>query len=235
MKIKVNKSGNFSKKTRRLKDIQYLIIHYTGMQSARVSMERLKNPNSKVSCHYFVNRNGDIYKMIDDTKVAWHAGKSKWKNIRNLNKYSIGIEIQNKGHFINYQSFPKKQISPLIILIKSLLKKYKIKKNNVLGHSDIAPLRKRDPGEKFPWNFLSSRGAAIWYPKFKLKKTDFNSKIKRRIFFKNVHKIGYRFFNLTKKSKSDRKVIMAFQRRFLPKEVNGKITNKTLKISQLLA
>ena len=235
MKIRVNKSRNFSKKTRKLKDIQYLIIHYTGMQSARVSMERLKNPNSKVSCHYFINRNGDIYKMIDDTKVAWHAGKSKWKNIRNLNKYSIGIEIQNKGHFINYQSFPKKQISPLIILIKSLLKKYKIKKNNVLGHSDIAPLRKRDPGEKFPWNFLSSRGAAIWYPKFKLKKTDFNSKIKRRIFFKNVHKIGYRFFNLTKKSKSDRKVIMAFQRRFLPKEVNGKITNKTLKISQLLA
>ena len=235
MKIRVNKSRNFSKKTRRLKDIQYLIIHYSGMQSARVSMERLKNPNSKVSCHYFINRNGDIYKMIDDTKVAWHAGKSKWKNIKNLNKYSIGIEIQNKGHFINYQSFPKKQISPLIILIKSLLKKYKIKKNNVLGHSDIAPLRKKDPGEKFPWNFLSSRGAAIWYPKFKLKKTDFNSKIKRRIFFKNVHKIGYRFFNLTKKSKSDRKVIMAFQRRFLPKEVNGKITYKTLKISQLLA
>ena len=235
MKIRVNKSRNFSKKTRRLKDIQYLIIHYTGMQSARVSMERLKNPNSKVSCHYFINRNGNVYKMIDDTKVAWHAGKSKWKNIKNLNKYSIGIEIQNKGHFINYQSFPKKQISPLIILIKSLLKKYKIKKNNVLGHSDIAPLRKKDPGEKFPWNFLSSRGAAIWYPKFKLKKTDFNSKIKRRIFFKNVHKIGYRFFNLTKKSKSDRKVIMAFQRRFLPKEVNGKITNKTLKISQLLA
>ena len=235
MKIRVNKSRNFSKKTRRLKDIQYLIIHYTGMQSARVSMERLKNPNSKVSCHYFINRNGNVYKMIDDTKVAWHAGKSKWKNIKNLNKYSIGIEIQNKGHFINYQSFPKKQISPLIILIKSLLKKYKIKKNNVLGHSDIAPLRKKDPGEKFPWNFLSSRGAAIWYPKFKLKKTDFNSKIKRRIFFKNVHKIGYRFFNLTKKSKSDRKVIMAFQRRFLPKEVNGKITNKTLKISQILA
>ena len=235
MKIRVNKSRNFSKKTRRLKDIQYLIIHYTGMQSARVSMERLKNPDSKVSCHYFINRNGDIYKMIDDTKVAWHAGKSKWKNIKNLNKYSIGIEIQNKGHFINYQSFPKKQIAPLIILIKSLLKKYKIKKNNVLGHSDIAPLRKKDPGEKFPWNFLSSRGAAIWYPKFKLKKTDCNSKIKRRIFFKNVHKIGYRFFNLTKKSKSDRKVIMAFQRRFLPKEVNGKITYKTLKISQLLA
>ena len=235
MKIKVNKSVNFSKKTRRLRDIQYLIIHYTGMQSARVSMKRLKNPNSKVSCHYLIDRNGQIYKMIDDANIAWHAGKSKWKNIKNLNKYSIGIEIQNKGHFINYQNFPKKQISSLIVLIKSLLKKYKIKKNNVLGHSDIAPLRKKDPGEKFPWNFLSSKGVAIWYPKFKLKKKEIKSKVKRRMFFKNVHKIGYRFFSLSQKSKRDRKIIMAFQRRFLPKEVNGKITDKTLKISQLLA
>ena len=167
--------------------------------------------------------------------MAWHAGRSKWKNIKNLNKYSIGIEIQNRGHSNNYQNFPKKQISSLIILIKSLLKKYKINKSNVLGHSDIAPLRKKDPGEKFPWNFLSSKGAAIWYPKFKLKKEEIKSKAKRRIFFKNVHKIGYRFFNLSLKSKRDRKIIIAFQRRFLPKEVSGKITNKTLKISQLLA
>ena len=107
MKIKVNKSVNFSKKTRSSRDIKYLIIHYTGMQSARVSMRKLKNPKSKVSCHYFIDRNGDIYKMIDDNKIAWHAGKSKWKNIKNLNKYSIGIEIQNKGHFINYQNFQK--------------------------------------------------------------------------------------------------------------------------------
>ena len=235
MKIRVNKSINYSKKTRKLKDIQYLIIHYTGMQSARVSMKRLKNPSSKVSCHYLIDRNGDIYRMIDDSKVAWHAGRSKWKNIKNLNKYSIGIEIQNRGHSNNYQNFPKKQISSLIILIKSLLKKYKINKSNVLGHSDIAPLRKKDPGEKFPWNFLSSKGAAIWYPKFKLKKEEIKSKAKRRIFFKNVHKIGYRFFNLSLKSKRDRKVITAFQRRFLPKEVNGKITDKTLKISQLLS
>ena len=205
------------------------------MQSARVSMDRLKDPNSKVSCHYFINRNGNIYKMVDDNKIAWHAGKSKWKNIRNLNKCSIGIEIQNKGHFIDYQNFPKKQISSLIVLIKSLLKKYKIKKCNVLGHSDIAPLRKKDPGEKFPWDFLSLKGVSIWYPKFKLKKKEIKSKAKRKIFFKNVHKIGYRFFNLSQKSNRDRKIIMAFQRRFLPNEVTGKITDKTLKISQLLA
>ena len=104
MLFKENKSLNFSKKTRSTKNIHYLIIHYTGMQSGRVSMDRLKNPKSRVSCHYFIERNGDIYKMVEDNKIAWHAGKSKWKDIRDMNKYSIGIEIQNKGHLINYQN-----------------------------------------------------------------------------------------------------------------------------------
>ena len=235
MLLKVNKSLNFSKKSRTLSNIRYLIIHYSGMQSGRVSMDRLKNPKSKVSCHYFIERNGNIFKMVEDDKIAWHAGKSKWKDLRNLNKHSIGIEIQNKGHFINYQSFTKKQIFSLIKLIKLLMKKYKINKKNILGHSDIAPLRKLDPGEKFPWNFLSKKGVAVWYPKNKLKADEIEIKSMRKIFFRNIYKIGYRFFSLSKKSNKDRKIIMAFQRRFLPNEVNGKITKKTLKISQLLA
>ena len=235
MQIKVNKSFNFSKKARSLKNIRFLIIHYTGMQSARVSMTRLKDSRYKVSCHYLLDRNGSIYRMVEDNKVAWHAGKSKWKNKNNLNKYSIGIEIQNKGHSIRYQNFPKKQIFSLIKLIKILIKKYKIKKKNVLGHSDIAPLRKSDPGEKFPWSLLSSKGVGIWYPKFKIKKYNFKSSTKRKIFFRNIYKIGYRYFSLSKQSKKDLMIIQAFKRRFLPKEVNGKITDKTLNISQLLA
>ena len=235
MLLKVNKSLNFSKKARTLRNIRYLIIHYSGMQSGRVSMNRLKNPKSKVSCHYFIERNGNIFKMVEDNKIAWHAGKSKWKDLKNLNKHSIGIEIQNKGHFINYQSFTKKQIFSLIKLIKLLMKKYRINKKNILGHSDIAPLRKLDPGEKFPWNFFSKKGVAIWYPKNKLKADEIEIKNMRKFFFRNIYKIGYRFFSLSKKSKKDRKIIMAFQRRFLPNEVNGKITKKTLKISQLLA
>ena len=204
------------------------------MQSARVSMKKLKDPKSKVSCHYFIKRNGEIYRMVEDNKVAWHAGKSKWKDINDLNEYSLGIEIQNKGHYIAYQNFPKKQIFSLIKLIKVLMKKYKIEKHNVLGHSDIAPLRKLDPGEKFPWDFLSSKGVAIWYPKLKIKNFDYKHEDRRKIFFKNIFKIGYRFLNLSKKSKNDPKLIKAFQRRFLPKEVSGKITDKTLKISHLL-
>ena len=235
MMLKVNKSLNFSKKPRTLRTIRYLIIHYSGMQSGRVSMDRLKNPKSNVSCHYFIQRNGSIYRMVEDNKIAWHAGKSKWKNLNNLNRHSIGIEIQNKGHFISYQNYPKKQISSLIRLIKILMKKYKIKKKNILGHSDIAPLRKLDPGEKFPWHFLSKKGVAIWYVKNKLKTYDNDFKNRRKIFFRNIHKIGYRFFSLSKKSYKDRKIIIAFQRRFLPEEVNGKITKKTVKISQILA
>ena len=234
MPIKVNKSLNFSKNPRPLGNIRFLIIHYTGMQSARVSLNKLKHPKSNVSCHYFIERNGNIYRMVSDNKIAWHAGKSKWKGFNNLNKYSIGIEIQNKGHFFGYQNFTKKQIFSLIKLIKILIKKYKIKKENVLGHSDIAPLRKIDPGEKFPWSFLGSKGVAIWHPKFKLKKYSFEYKIKRKIFFRNIYKIGYRFFSLSKQSKKDRLIIKAFQRRYLPREVNGRITNKTLNISQLL-
>ena len=235
MLLKVNKSLNFTKKPRSLGSIRYLIIHYSGMQSGRVSMNRLKNLKSKVSCHYFIERNGRIYRMVEDNKVAWHAGKSKWRGFNNLNRHSIGIEIQNKGHSIGYQNFSKKQIFSLIKLIKILMKKYKIKKRNILGHSDIAPLRKLDPGEKFPWSLLSKKGVAIWYPKIKFKTYDTSLKARRKIFFKNIHKIGYRFFYLSKKSNNDRKIIMAFQRRFLPKEVNGKITDKTLQISQLLA
>ncbi len=235
MVITDNKSFNYSKKTRSKTNIRFLILHYTGMQSARVSLNRLKNPKSKVSCHYFIERNGKVCRMVEDNKTAWHAGQSKWKHFNNLNKYSIGIEIQNKGHYINYQNFTKKQIFSLIQLIKKLLKKYKIKKENVLGHSDIAPLRKLDPGEKFPWKFLSKKGVASWFRKYKYKKLDYDFKTRRKIFFKNIYKIGYRFFNLSKQSKKDRKIILAFQRRYLPNEMNGKITNKTLIISQLLA
>ena len=104
-------SKNFDKKKRTHKNITTIILHYTGMQSARVSMKRLKNTKFKVSCHYFIERNGIVYRMVDDNKIAWHAGKSKWKDFNNLNKHSIGIEIQNKGHTIKYQNFTNNQNS----------------------------------------------------------------------------------------------------------------------------
>ena len=159
----LNFSPNFSKKIRKVNEIKFVIIHYTGMQSEIESIKRLKNPKSKVSCHYLINRKGDVIQMVNDRNTAWHAGKSRWKKFTNLNESSIGIELVNKGHQFGYQNFSHQQISSLIKLCKKLKKNYLIKKENFLGHSDISPLRKIDPGEKFPWKKLSKLDIGKWY------------------------------------------------------------------------
>jgi len=233
MKIIFNFSPNYSRKKRSKKDIKYVIIHYTGMQSEIVSIKRLKNIKSKVSCHYLINRKGKIINMVKDTRVAWHAGKSKWKKIENLNNNSIGIELVNKGHSLGYQNFTNEQIKNLIALCKFLKKKYNIKKENFLGHSDIAPLRKIDPGEKFPWKKLSFHKLGKWYLE---NKYTFRKKFNKKeiLFFKNLNKIGYRYFRIDKRNVKDKKIIKSFQRHYLPKKVTGKIDQKTLEISYFL-
>jgi len=234
MKILSNFSPNYPKKTRLKGDIKFVIIHYTGMQSEIESLNRLKNPKYKVSCHYFLNREGKVIQMIKDKNIAWHAGKSKWKKFKNLNLNSIGIELVNKGHQFGYQNFSGKQIKSLIKLCKILKKKYSIKKVNFLGHSDIAPLRKMDPGEKFPWKKLSYNDLGKWFKK-NGKKINFNNKNKDVLFFKNIHKLGYRYFNIYRRKAQDKKIIKCFQQHYLPSNVTGKIDQKTLKISHLLA
>ena len=233
MKILYNYSPNHSKKRRLSKDIKFVIIHYTGMQSEIESVKRLQNPKSKVSCHYLINRKGEIIQMVDEKKIAWHAGKSKWKNFINLNNYSIGIELVNKGHEFGYQNFSKKQISSLIKLCKIIKKKYSIKKENFLGHSDIAPLRKQDPGEKFPWKKLSLNNIGTWFKHEKVAKL--YSQKKEEMFFKNLQKLGYRYFRIYKRTIKDKKVVKSFQQHYLPKNVTGKVDQKTLKISHFLA
>ena len=235
MKIVEDYSPNHSKKNRSKKLIKFVIIHYTGMQSEIASIKRLKNAKSKVSCHYIINKKGRVIRLIKDNYVAWHAGKSKWKKFTNLNNNSIGIELTNKGHQFGYENFSIKQINSLIILCKNLKQKYRIKKENFLGHSDIAPLRKNDPGEKFPWRKLSNHKIGKWYS---LKKSNFRVKSNKKktdlLFFKNIHKIGYRYFNIKRRDLSDKKIIKSFQRHYLPNNITGKIDKKTLKISHFL-
>ena len=228
-------SPNFENKKRAKQDIKFIIIHYTGMQSMIESIERLQDKKAKVSCHYLIDRKGRIILMVPENKVAWHAGKSKWKKFNNLNLNSIGIELVNKGHKFGYQNFSSLQIKRLIYLCKKLKKKYKIKEENFLGHSDIAPLRKIDPGEKFPWEKLSNFGLGIWY-KFKDDFFKISKNSQKKNFFKNIHKIGYRYFNKNlRNQKNDRLLIKAFQRRYLPNQVTGNIDYKTYKISHFLA
>ena len=165
MKILRDFSPNYTKVIRSKAMIKFIIIHYTGMQSEIESLKRLKNPKHKVSCHYVINRKGKIFQLVREKNAAWHAGKSKWKNLIGLNTHSIGIELVNKGHEHGYEKYPSKQITSLIKLCLFLKRKYKIERKNFLGHSDIAPLRKIDPGEKFPWNKLNKYGIGIFYKK----------------------------------------------------------------------
>lgn len=233
MMKKIDLSGNFSKKKRSKHDVKFVIIHYTGMQSKIESIKRLKDENAKVSCHYLIDRNGTVTQMVKDDYIAWHAGKSKWKNFKNLNKFSIGIELVNRGHKFGYEIFPNKQIQSLIKLCKALKRKYKIINQNFLGHSDIAPLRKMDPGEKFPWKKLSKFNLGIWY---KMERANLPSKKNDvyKTFFVNLFKIGYRYFNKSKRSYRDQLIIKAFQRRYSPEKITGRIDFKLLKISHFL-
>ena len=203
------------------------------MQSEIESVKRLKDSKFKVSCHYLIGRKGQIIQLVKDKYAAWHAGKSKWKRFSNLNNNSIGIELVNKGHKYGYQNFSNKQISSLIRLCKNLKKKYLIHAENFLGHSDIAPLRKIDPGEKFPWEKLSKHNLGNWYKNDKNYKPR-DTKNKEVVFFKNLKKLGYRYFSIHKRKLKDKKIVRSFQRHYLPYNVTGEIDEKTLKISHFL-
>ena len=162
-KLTLNYSPNFNSKKRRKKDVRFIILHYTGMRSENAAIKRLTNIQSQVASHYLITRSGKIINLVPELYIAWHAGISSWKSFNSLNKNSIGIEITNPGHQFGYKKFSKEQIKSLIYLIKFLIKKYKINKNNILGHSDIAPDRKKDPGEKFPWEYLAKNNISIWH------------------------------------------------------------------------
>ena len=232
-----NYSPNFSTSRRIKKMIKYIIYHYTGMRSENKAVKRLTDVNSNVSCHYFIKRNGQIILMVPELYEAWHAGKSKWKKDISLNKNSIGVEISNKGHEFGYQNYSKEQISSLIKLSKYLIKKYKIKRPNILGHSDIAFERKKDPGEKFPWRYLANKKIGIWHEidEKKLKKIRNKKIAKTEIlkFIKYLNKIGYFVKNLSKNKKF--KLIKSFQRRFRQKLINGKIDRECLIIAEKLS
>ena len=155
LKITNNYSPNFNIKKRSKKTIKFIILHYTGMKKESQAIKRLCDHKSKVSAHYFIKKNGSVQNLVPDLYVSWHAGISSWKKLKSLNEYSIGIEIQNSGHSFLNENFTKNQIKSLEVLLKNLVKSYRIDYRNILGHSDISPDRKKDPGEKFPWKRLS--------------------------------------------------------------------------------
>jgi len=238
LKITNNYSPNFNTPKRQKKNIKYIIIHYTGMKDELSALNKLTDYKSKVSAHYFIKKNGKILNLIPDLYEAWHAGKSNWKNIQSLNRYSIGIEIQNSGHENFYEKFSNKQINSVKKLLRFLTKKYRVNCRNILGHSDIAPYRKKDPGEKFPWKELAKVKLAHWHQlnekelvKYRFKKINF---LEEKKFFINLYKIGYT--KVQSKSSIDKKrlLVKAFQRRFRQGLVNGISDQECLILSKNL-
>ena len=222
MKIKYLGSPNFIFHNKRRK-IHSIVIHYTGMRSLQSAVERLLSKKHEVSSHYIIDRNGKISQLVKDNNIAWHAGISNWFSFKNLNKTSIGIELENKGHQYGYQNFPNTQINQLIKVLKILKKKFNIQNINITGHSDIAPNRKKDPGEKFPWKKLYKNDLAIWHSldqkfikSFRLKKL---ININKKNMLKMIKKLGYS--RVFKAGRLDKNFIKAFQRRYRQELING--------------
>jgi len=239
IKVSRNYSPNFNPSKRLKKKIKFIIIHYTGMKTESSAIQRLQNPKFKVSSHFCIKKNGDILVLVPELYESWHSGISNWKKYKSLNKYSIGIEITNPGHQHGYKNFTSKQIYNLKKLLNYLMKKYKIDKKCILGHSDISPNRKKDPGEKFPWQKLS-KNKLVWWHKLdqkkikKLRKIKIISQNEKKIFFKNLYKIGYNKIRGLKAHLNDKYLTIAFQRRFRPSIIDGKIDKECLLISKNL-
>ena len=206
------------------------------MKKETDAINRLINNKSKVSCHYFIKNNGEILTLVPDLHTAWHAGFSSWKMYKSINKNSIGIEISNPGHNFKYKNFNKKQVMSVIKLTKFLKKKYKINPKFILGHSDISPDRKKDPGEKFPWEYFSKRKIGQWHnlnqKKLIKERNKLVSDLDKNIFINNLYKIGYSKY-LRKNNLNFLKILtIAFQRRFRQNLINGIIDKECLLISK---
>jgi N-acetylmuramoyl-L-alanine amidase len=192
--------------------ISMIVLHYTGMADAASAIERLRDPAARVSCHYLVEEDGRVLRMVPEERRAWHAGVSYWRGHTGLNDCSIGIEIVNPGHEWGYRPFPDAQIEALIPLVAEIKQRHNITRGNVVGHSDIAPVRKRDPGELFPWSKLARLRLALPRPTRNLMDPDWTD----AGFLLALERFGYDVSDPLAAT-------IAFQRRFRPELIDGTI------------
>jgi N-acetylmuramoyl-L-alanine amidase len=238
LSIGQNPSPNFGARAEG-SPIDTLILHYTGMESEERALAWLCDPESAVSSHYFVFDDGRIVQLVDEQDRAWHAGQSSWKGVTDINSRSIGIEITNPGHEFGYRPFPDAQIAAVIGLCRDILGRHAIPPERVLAHSDIAPLRKEDPGEFFPWKKLHDAGVGYWVepdpivagPVFKAgDRSGDVARLKRRFA-----KYGYPIAETDAFDEDTSAVVRAFQRHFRPALVDGIADGSTLRTLERLA
>ena len=203
-------SPNFNERT---EPVSMVVLHYTEMQSAEEAIERMCDPASEVSAHYLITEQGEVVRLVPEDKRAWHAGASYWRGHTDVNSLSIGIELDHPGHMWGYREFSEAQFEALVPLLARIVRKYGIPRANVVGHSDIAPTRKIDPGELFPWDRLAEYRLCLARPE-KLELGDpFDND---GAFYLALERFGYDISD-------GHKAVEAFQRRWRPERIDGRI------------
>jgi N-acetylmuramoyl-L-alanine amidase len=203
--------------------VDMLILHYTGMQSAAAALDRLCSAEAKVSAHYVIDEDGTVWRLVPEERRAWHAGVSSWRGRRDINGASVGIELVNPGHGIDYRPFPEPQMAALETLARDILRRQPIPPDRVLGHSDVAPQRKQDPGELFDWARLARAGIGFW-PDFAALQPAAASIAEVQ---EQLAAIGYETPRSGAEDAATAQVITAFQRHFRPSRCDGKADTET--------
>lgn len=202
-------SPNFNDRTL---PINMVVLHYTEMKPVETALDRLCDPEAQVSAHYLISEEGEVTRLVPEEKRAWHAGASFWRGHKDVNSASIGIELDHPGHALGYRLFAEEQIDALIPLLHRIQRQYDIPRANVVGHSDVAPARKTDPGELFPWDRLAEYGLCLPRPKIELGDPFDND----GAFYLALERFGY---DIT----DGHKAVEAFQRRWRPERIDGEI------------
>lgn len=209
MSIVETPSPNFNE---RQLPVTMIVLHYTGMESAEAAIARLTDASAEVSAHYLIDEDGTVHRLVAEDKRAWHAGASHWRGITDINSASVGIELVNPGHEFGYRDFTDAQIGALLPLLDDIKQRHGITRGNIVGHSDIAPTRKQDPGERFPWATLAKLRLAMPRPTKNLIDPLWSD----AGFLLALERFGY---EVTDKLAA----VVAFQRRFRPELIDGEI------------
>lgn len=199
--------------------LDMLVLHYTGMETAAAALARLTDGRARVSAHYLIEEDGTVWGLVDEDRRAWHAGESFWRGATDINSRSIGIELVNPGHEFGYRPFPPAQIEALIALAIDIIRRHGIPARNIVGHSDIAPRRKRDPGELFDWPRLAAAGIGLWPAE------EGDGPLPEMDVITVLARIGYEVVDLAA-------TVRAFQRRFRPARVDGVLDVETARRMQ---
>lgn len=211
--------------------IDMLVLHYTGMETAEAALARLADPEAQVSAHYLIDEDGTVYTLVEESMRAWHAGLSHWRGDSDVNARSIGIELVNPGHEFGYRPFAEALMRSLVALAQDIVSRHGIPARNVVGHSDVAPERKQDPGELFDWSALAAAGIGLWPEKQRIVAPPETGPFGEDVMISEAQRllslIGYDVSGTGREDAPTRAVLTAFQRRYRPGKINGRLDSET--------